>query len=78
MKTRTKPAQGTISAMIADLNAKNEIPEDVVPIQRGPTPQVEPTWSYGFYIGRAVVTRKTVVTEDPPDLRTATETRWGL
>ena len=59
MKTRTKPAQATISAMIADLNAKNQIPDDVVPIQKGPTPQVEPTWAYGFYTGRAVVTRKT-------------------
>jgi len=24
---------------------------------KGPTPQVEPTWAYGFYTGRAVVTK---------------------
>jgi hypothetical protein len=57
MKTRTKPAQASVSAMIASLNAKNEIPDDVVPIQKGPTPQVEPTWAYGIYTGRAVVTK---------------------
>jgi hypothetical protein len=57
MKTRTKPAQTSISAMIASLNAKNGVPDDVVPIQKGPTPQVEPTWAYGFYTGRAVVTK---------------------
>jgi len=65
MKTRTKPAQASVSAMIASLNAKNEIPDGnpypswPAPTQKGPTPQVEPTWSYGFYTGRAVVTRKT-------------------
>jgi len=59
VKQRTKPAQASISAMIASLNAKNGVPDDVVSIQKGPTPQVEPTWAYGFYTGRAVVTRKT-------------------